>query len=350
MTGSGIKKLAADLGLTVKGGAAFGELKGCFVAFMEGGGYKQMSLYIGCGQAAPISADGSDSTAFAPEALQAQQYIREKVQQDNQYRILPDRPALHVYGLQLAHGGDVLQIRFQDTIGAMKRIRAFIDEVLPGVAALTRPRRCALCGQELDSTAVPGFIDEEGGMVLPMHAHCLDTQAAQALREEQEQAPSPLLLPILGALVGALIGAALWAVVGALGYVAGFVGFVIAWLAAKGWQLMGGKPGPAMTVTLIVCVVLAVLAGNAGTIAYQLHTAYQEAAADLNPWETIVPENEYFRKVIPMLLEDQDVRGDLIRDFLIGLFFAALGSFGTIIQAGKKQRGQTPAKRIDSRL
>ena len=345
MIGPGLKKLAQEYGLTVKGGAAFGETKGCFVTLLEGGGYKQLTLYIGHA----VREEG-DASEFPPEALRVQEYVRDQVQQNGKYRLIGDNPAAKFYGLQLVRGGNALQVRFFDTIGTLKRIRAFMDDVLPGVSALTAPHTCAVCGKELDAAAVPGYIGEEGGMVLPMHGDCLDAQAASILREEAEQAPSPILLPILGALLGALIGAALWAVVGVLGYVAGLVGFVIAWLAAKGWQLMGGKPGVAMTVTLIVCVILAVFLGNAGTIGYQLHQAYRGMEAELKPWEELVPEREYFQRVIPLLLEDAEVRGELIKDNLIGLFFAALGSFGTIAQAGKKQRGQTPAKRRDSRL
>ena len=48
MIGSGLKKYAQEMGLTVESGVAYGWLKDCYVALSEGAGYKRLSIYIGC--------------------------------------------------------------------------------------------------------------------------------------------------------------------------------------------------------------------------------------------------------------------------------------------------------------
>ena len=49
---------------------------------------------------------------------------------------------------------------------------------------------------------------------------------------------------LIGALVGALIGAVVWCLVMQLGIIASLVGFVIGWLAEKGYTILRGKAGP----------------------------------------------------------------------------------------------------------
>lgn len=164
---------------------------------------------------------------------------------------------------------------------------------------------------------------------------------------------SGVLAP-LGALIGALLGAMVWAAVSALGYVTALVGVLIAWLAAKGYDMLGGKPGKVKVVTLIVCVIVAVAAGTVGGVVFELHNSYQEQSkAIIEEYQNdygmseevarnfIYTESEFFEIIVPKILngqsEDaQEVRGEVIKDFLMGLFFAALGSWSIIAASTKK--------------
>lgn len=161
-----------------------------------------------------------------------------------------------------------------------------------------------------------------------------------------EEPKGSVLLGLLGALLGALMGAAVWAVVGALGYIASIVGFLIAFLASKGYDLLRGRQGKIKVVVLILCVILAVIIGNAGTTLWQLHEVYQEegVAATLS-------EQAYFRIMIPLLLEDGDFIAAIAKDTLIGFVFAAIGCFGMLknsLRPPKKQEAPAPLPPSDA--
>lgn len=95
---------------------------------------------------------------------------------------------------------------------------------------------------------------------------------------------------ILGAMIGALLGAVVWTLVGMLGYIASIVGFLIAFLDSKGYDLLHGCPGTCKLVTLIICVILAVLVGNMGSAAFQLHQLYMDENYSL-----YLTESAFFR-------------------------------------------------------
>lgn len=154
--------------------------------------------------------------------------------------------------------------------------------------------------------------------------------------ENTQNKSGSILTGLIGALLGALIGAALWAGVGIAGYIASIVGFVIAFLAGKGYDLFRGRKGKVKMVVLIVCVVLAVLIGNAGSYAYMIHDVYGELLSEL-PAEEVqyaVSESEFYA----LMIEDAEVQGEFVKDFAVGMVFAVLGCFTEIRNAGSMKR------------
>lgn len=146
----------------------------------------------------------------------------------------------------------------------------------------------------------------------------------------------------IGALLGAAIGAVAWTLVGMLGYVASIIGFVIAFLANKGYDLFKGRQGTIKMVVLIICVVLAVGAGTIGTYAWAFHDVYTEQYNELTEIEKkygdIMTEGEFMAE----LFADSEVQGDILKDAGMGLVFGLLGSFGLISAAKKKQPEAAP--------
>ena len=152
-----------------------------------------------------------------------------------------------------------------------------------------------------------------------------------------------VLTGFAGAFIGAMIGAVLWAVIGVLGYIASIVGFVIAFLAGKGYDLFKGRRGAAKVVVLILCVILAVVAGNVGSYAWQIHDVYKEEVAALSAMEQqfVISEGEFFQ----LMIEDSEVIGGFVKDLGMGVLFAALGCYGVIRDAGgKKKTKKSPRK------
>lgn len=145
---------------------------------------------------------------------------------------------------------------------------------------------------------------------------------------------------LIGALLGALLGAVAWTLVGMLGYVAAVVGLLVFFLANKGYDMLGGRQGGVKIVILLVCVVLAIFVGTIGTYAWQVHEVYQEEVAALSATERmfVMSEAEFFKEVVPEIADDPEVKGGFMKDFLMGVGFAALGCFGAFSNAVKKNR------------
>lgn len=139
----------------------------------------------------------------------------------------------------------------------------------------------------------------------------------------------------IGALLGALVGAIVWALVGMLGYIASIVGFLIAFLAGKGYDWFKGRPGKIKVVILVLCVILAVFIGNIGSYAWMIHDVYQEELALLSDLEKtqVVSEAEFF----VLLAAEPDLQIDFFKDFAVGLLFAGLGCFGVLRDSGRKK-------------
>lgn len=157
---------------------------------------------------------------------------------------------------------------------------------------------------------------------------------------------------IIGALAGAAIGAVAWTLVGMMGYIASIIGFVIAFLADKGYDLLKGRQGVIKMIVLIVCVVLAVCVGTLGTAVWQIHDEYTKQVNALTDIEKkyydIMPESEFMVSV----LSEKEVQQGLVKDSAMGLLFGILGSFGLIAAAknGKQQKAapvQTESSAFD---
>lgn len=155
---------------------------------------------------------------------------------------------------------------------------------------------------------------------------------------------------IIGALIGAAIGAVLWTIVGMLGYIASIIGFVIAFLASKGYDLLKGRQGVIKMIVLIVCVALAVCAGTLGTAVWQIHDEYTTQLSELSDVEKkyydIMTESEFMVSI----LSEKEVQTGLIKDSAMGLVFGILGSFGLIAAAknGNKQNSAANAETVSN--
>lgn len=152
----------------------------------------------------------------------------------------------------------------------------------------------------------------------------------------------------IGAFLGSLIGAVLWVLVGLLGYVASVVGMVIGFLSSKGYDLFKGRQGAAKVVCLIICAILAVVIGCAGVYLWGLSSDYDDALAQINlpPNADIMTKYEFIQSCFEM----EEIRNEFIKDVLVGLFFAALGCVGFIVDAAKKNRqsATTPPAEVDA--
>ena len=308
MIGSGLKKLAAQYGMKVSSGVAYGDLRGYAVTLWEGSGYKAMA--ISANFTDPVVAQGRSD-----EVAQTNITREFRVQQFN----LTTRS---------------LQIVFGDNPGTMKKIEAFIDWLFPMMDrhGIPKVNVCAECGGDL--TAGKWLMVD--GIAYHMHDSCAqhvmnDIEAENA--DAAESRTGNYFTGFLGALLCSTVGAILWAVILNLGYVASIVGFVIGRLADKGYTLLRGKQGKLKVVILILVVIFGVLLGTFAADAFTLVGMINDGS--LPGFEL----GEVPTLIFALFAEDAEYRSITVKNILMGLVFAALGVFSLLWKAGKDTSG-----------
>lgn len=305
MIGSAFKKLAAEYGMKVDRGVAYGSMQGFAATMCEGNGWKQISF-------STTFVDPVQKTAFM-DAVTAVDVTK-------------------VYRVQnLSSGPSVLQITFQDTIGTMGKIKDFLAWFLPLLQQYQASEWnvCVECGCQV--TAGKWMLIN--GVATFMHDSC----ASKAIRDvddenerRKQEDTGSYLKGTVGAAVGALLGAVVWALVLMAGYVASIVGLLIGWLADKGYRLLHGKNGKGKVVILIVVIVLAVILGTLGADAIVL--SQMISSGEL----TDISVADIPGLILVMFLGDGEYRSVTLSNIGMGLLFAALGVYWFVIRAAKE--------------
>lgn len=307
MVGSALKKLAKQNGMKVDRGVAYGDLRGYAATLSEGAGWKQIVF-------ATSIADSVKKTEFM-DAVGA-------VDVTKQYRVQ-----------KLGITPRAIQVTFLDNPGTMKKIHAFLEWFIPllDIFSATKSNVCAECGYEVSG----GKWVLVNGVAYYLHEACAEhvKQEIEATNtQEKESATGSYATGAIGAFLGATVGAVVWAVVLLLGYVASIVGFVIGWLAEKGYSVLKGKNGKAKIVILVLAIIFGVVAGTIAADAMSL--AQMINNGELPGWTMgDIPQ------MLLILLEDGEYVAATAKNILLGLLFAALGVFALLRQTGKEVSG-----------
>ena len=309
MIGSGLKKFAAENGLRVAKGVAYGNLRGFAATLSEGSGYKQIVI----------------TTKFAdPNKLQELQAAVNQKNIAREYRVQ-----------RLDFGVDGIRIVFGDTVGTMKKIAAFVDWFFPmlHVYGVQGAELCGECGGQLTG----GCWKLINGVAYHMHESCAEHVRGQIASDNESrklESEGSYVTGLFGALLGAAIGAVVWALVLNAGYVASLVGLLIGWLAEKGYNLLKGKQSKGKVVILAVAVVLGVVMG---TIAADVMTLVQL----INETEGMMMTYGDIPQFLLMLLqEDAEYAAAVATNIGTGLLFAGLGVFALLRKTGAEVADQ----------
>ena len=309
MVGSGLKALATENGMKVAQGVAYGNLQGFAATMVEGPNIKVITF----------------ATSFA-DAEQERQFKQavDAVDITKTYRVR-----------NVGMNRRTIQIVFNDTIGTMKKIRAFVEWFIPLLRqyGATAWNVCPECAMEITA----GRWALINGIAYYMHEACAD-KVFRAIQEDNvkqnEERTGSYISGTVGALVGALIGSVLWALVLSAGYVASIVGFVIGWLAEKGYNLLRGKQGKGKVAILIIAVIIGVIVGNFGYDAYDLYSA-------INSGEFVgYTVADIPAMIVQLLAESSEYRSYIMSSAGIGLLFAGLGVFSLLRKAGQEVADQ----------
>ena len=308
MIGSGFKKLAAEYGMKVDKGVAYGSLQGFAATMCEGSGWKQIIFAVSF-------ADPVQKTAFMDAANGADM--------KKTYRVRD-------WGV----GPKSIQIVFHDTVGTIGKIKEFLTWFIPllqqyGASAWNI---CPECGCEV--TDGKWMLIE--GVAYYMHESCAQ-KAIRDIGEENERRvqedTGSYIKGTVGALLGSLLGAVVWAVVLLLGYVASIVGLLIGWLSDRGYRLMKGKNGKGKVAILILSVNFGVVAGTIGADVIALLQMIGDGELPG------IVAGDIPALMLVMFAEEPEYRSIMIKNIVMGLLIAALGVYYFVFRAGKEVAG-----------
>lgn len=354
MIGSGLKKFAQARGLKCSGGYAYGLLHGCHIAMDEGAGWK--AVHICLFPAPEKRPEGSSFTDQVYETLTSCDLKEHRLSFSDSVTV----------------EDGFARLKFHDTIGTMKRIAAYLDEMLPKIAALgLDANRCAYCSRAMDGDLRYAMLN---GHIYPVHSGCVQDFSGWVDRlEDDSLAQGSLAKGTLGAFTGALIGAIAYALVFMLGYITALVGLLIGWLVNKFYTRFGGKRSKLVAPILIVAILFSVVLGQVGGYTLMFARQFDEkSAADygftrwsfvqsfweqylLYDQETMLTlEYERALEALPeeervdlMTVEEfidtyydaeiNEIRNGLRQEFgknlMLGLFYSLLGSLATVYTA-----------------
>ena len=316
MIGSGLKKFAQQHGMKIARGVAYGSFYGYAATFCEGSGWKRIVV----------------STRFPDPAKR--DALRTALAQQNlttQYRV----KSLEIFD-------DGIVILFLDNPGTMKKIEAFCQWFFPQLAAYeaTGTDICSECGAPILDDGCWKLLNE---IARHMHRSCAQNLKEQLDADEDQQKreeTGSYITGLIGALIGALLGAVVWGLVLHMGYMASIVGFLIGFLAEKGYTLLNGRQGRGKVFILAGVTIFGVLLGNIGYDAVVWATEIAKyapnAAVTLNGAEVPVSYGD-----IPMLIgyffaNDSEYQSAMIMNCLMGIGFALLGVLGILSKAKKE--------------
>ncbi len=315
MIGSGLKKLANQYGMRVSGGIAYGSLMGFATTLCEGSGWKRIDIATRFG-------DMEQQKSF-----EAAVYA---VDTKRQYRVQ-----------SVAINQRNINVVFQDTVGTMKKIEAFIAWFYPLLEqhGACKADICVECGSQITNGSWYA-VDE---IAYYMHDTCAE-RVGQALNADAQQRKDEdsgsYVKGFIGAFIGAMLGSIVWAVVLFAGYVASLVGLLIGWLAEKGYTLMKGKQGKGKIAVLIIVIILGVLVG---TILPDVVSLAQMIGAGELPGFTY---GDIPALIGMVMVEDAEYMRGTLSNAVMGLLFAALGVFA-LLRKTKKEVTDVTIKKLN---
>ena len=309
MIGVGLKKLAKEYGLTVEKGVAYGELKGFFVTFKEGSGYKQMMV----------------ATHLDEDIINELIEVAKATNCDKNYRVN-----------NLMFTPMMTQVIFVDNPGTMPLIQKFIEWFFPMLEAhgATKADCCPYCGEKILEAAKPKLVH---GAVVHMHDSCArrySDELEQEYKGRTEMEGTSYFKGFIGALLGAIIGVIIWALILNSGYIAAFAALAIAWLADFGYVLFKGKKGRGKIAILVSVTVLAIIVGTFAGDAIEMVKLIRAGEVDA----TYADIPSWF---VGLFATNPEYVKAFVQNLLMGLAFGGVGCFYFLrrkgVDAGKVQ-------------
>ncbi len=304
MIGSALKKYAAENGMSVSSGVAYGALRSYAATMFEGSGYKSIVL----------------TTKFS-DAMKKQELMNEL----EKHNLMKE---FRIQSLNFTFDG--IAIVFHDNPGTMKKLRAFVDWFMPLLPEYSASpvNICTQCGMEITSDNWKLV----NGIAYNLHSSCAEKMVSEA-EAAKEEGRGSYASGLLGALLGGLVGAIPWAIVLYFGYMASILGIVIGWLAERCYRLFKGKNGKGKVFILAIAAIVGVVVG---TFAVDYFVVAQMIGAGELPG---LGYGDIFYVIFALLAEDAEYLRVTLGNIGLGLLFAFLGEWFFLKKAYKENKG-----------
>ena len=122
---------------------------------------------------------------------------------------------------------------------------------------------CKKCGELLaENATVCTFCGEPvtAESTIPTEPETVQNPETIETPEDQPQKQEKVIPGVIGAIVGALLGGASIVLLSQLGYIASISGFLIAFLALKGYEWLGGRlTTKGIVLSIVLCLIVPML-------------------------------------------------------------------------------------------
>ena len=308
MVGKALKNLAAENGMRVSNGVAYGSLRGYAATLSEGSGWKRIDFSV-------RFSDAVKKTEFMDAVGSVGDQQLYKLYRVNRFAV----------------SERIIQVWFHDNPGTMKKLMAFLDWFIPllDTYGAAKANFCAECGLEI----LEGNWIMVDGVCHHVHDACgekIQRQIEEGNQREKEERTGSYLNGIIGAFLGAALGAIVWAVILYIGYIASLGGLVIGFLAEKGYSLLKGKQGKGKIVILIFAILFGVLVG---TFLPDVFVLVGMINGGELPGATI---GDIPLVILYTLLGDGEYLRGVLANMGAGALFAGLGAFALLRRTSKE--------------
>lgn len=302
--------IAAANDLKTHGNSAYGLLSGCFVTLTETADSRSISIYVGP-QEQPAPGYPMSRTMSCADQICHTIYAANGP--TNRYCLQLQENGVPTLILKL--DGSIVKAVFSAEAEADAGVALFTTELLPQIAALTRPNVCFCCGQETKGEGCPVVLADEES-IAPLHIPCFKEYAGIRPPTKEEQAQQNRA--VLFAAAGALIGAVVWALL--YGNFPIIIGVLMGLLPVLAYDWQKGVFGPKRILTVAVCAVCAVLLGSIGATMIDLTQAYK-----LNLTAFTAKDVGFWGYVPAGLTQDPAISGALVKSLIAGVISAGIG-------------------------
>ncbi len=313
MIGKSLKELAAQYGMTLGKGVAYGSVGGFAATLSQGMGYKRL-----------------DITTYFP-GLEARDRLQKTVSEAD---------LTGLYGIRnMDLGQKYISVFFAENPQIIEKIKAFIEWFCPLLTESNAETAniCTQCGEELTE----GDWYLVNGMAYHFHRDCA-AEVSDGLDHEEHlrrrRDPGSYVQGFVGAVLGATLGGILWGAVLWLGYITSFIGLLIGWLAEKGYCLLRGRKGRGKIAILVIAIIWGVVLG---TLLPDGVTLWQMISVGDFPG---YHHDDIPRLLVSILFQDPDYLRQIITSVLWGLFYAGLSIAALLVRSKDRLTAQKMKK------